>query len=145
MLQLVIAWTRVGVFAATAALTLLAVAGLIRLAEKKYTDRLFKVLVVEVVVICLGIFTGKIELPETVEQRCVDAGEVKGRQAAVEEIKPELQRIATEVAAREAILNKRVRGASVTTAEMMKVATPLKFDPKVLDAIRRMRPVAPGR
>lgn len=97
MIQLVIAWTCVGVFVATALLTLLAVGGLIKLAEKKYTDRLFKVLVVEIVGICLAVFTGKIELPGTVEQRCVDAGEVKGRTAAVAEIKPELQRLALEV------------------------------------------------
>ncbi len=140
MIQLVIAWTCVGVFVATAALTLLAVAGLIKLAEKKYTDRLFKVLLVEIVAICLAVFTGTLELPGAVEQRCVDAGEVRGRTAAVAEFRPELQRLQVEARTRELIYKKQLRGGTVTAAEKAKLSKPLLINPKVRESLRFVKP-----
>ncbi len=140
MIQLVIAWTCVGVFVATAALTLLAVAGLIKLAEKKYTDRLFKVLLVEIVAICLAVFTGKLELPGTVEQRCVDAGEVKGRTAAVAAFKPELERVVLEAKNKERIYKNQIRTGTISAADKRVVAKEIKFDSKLFELTRIVKP-----
>ncbi len=140
MIQLVIAWTCVGVFVATALLTLLAVSGLMKLADKKYTDRLFKVLVVEIVGICLAVFTGKIELPGTVEQRCVDAGEVKGRTAAVAAFKPELERLVLEAKNKERIFKNQIRTGTISAADKRVVAKPLKVNSKVFESRRLVKP-----
>lgn len=144
MIQLVIAWTCVGVFVATAAITLLALVGVIRLAEKKYLDRLFKVLVLEIVGVCIAIFTGKIELPKAVEKRVSETGETRGREAAVEAIRPELERLSLLVQQRDAIINRNLAKLDLSAAEKEALKQPLKLDPRVVDAATR-RAVVPPR
>ncbi len=114
MIQLVVAWTCVGIFIATAVITLLALVRVIRLAEKKYLDRLFKALILEVVAICLGIFTGKIELPKRVETRYVNQGVDIGRVRTIEAIQPELQRLTGLIAQKEAIINRNIARIDLT-------------------------------
>ena len=144
MIQLVIAWTCVGVFVATAAITLLALVGVIRLAEKKYLDRLFKVLVLEIVGVCIAVFTGKIELPKAVEQRVRETGETRGREAAVEAIRPELERLSLLVQQRDAIINRNLANLDLSAAEKEALKQPLTLDPRVVDAATR-RAVVPPR
>ena len=139
MIQLVIAWTCVGVFVATAAITLLALVGVIRLAEKKYLDRLFKVLVLEIVGVCIAVFTGKIELPRAVEERVSR----QGREAAVEAIEPELLRLSHLVEQRDAIINRNLANLDLSAAEKEALKQPLKMDPRVVDAATRRIAVAP--
>ncbi len=139
MIQLVIAWTCVGVFVATAAITLLALLRVIRLAEKKYLDRLFKVLVLEVVGICLGIFTGKIELPQTVEKEVSAEGEMKGREEAVHALQPEILRLTQAVEQRDAILRRNFSKLDLAPAESEALKQPVKVDPKVLDSALKRR------
>jgi hypothetical protein len=68
-MKLVIAWTCVGVFIATAVITLLALVRVIALAERKYLDRLFKLLVVEIVIVCVAFFGNWLRTPAAVEER----------------------------------------------------------------------------
>jgi hypothetical protein len=74
LIRLVIAWTCIGIFIATAIVTLLALVKVIELAEKKYLDRLFTVLILEVVGIGVGVFAGFVQLPATVEKEVQAAG-----------------------------------------------------------------------
>ncbi len=55
--QVVIGYTCVVIFIATAILTLLAISGVHALADKKYRDYLFKVLVLEIVAIAMLVFS----------------------------------------------------------------------------------------
>lgn len=143
VIQLVIAWTCVGVFVATAGITLLALVRVIRLAEKKYLDRLFKALILEIVGVCIGIFTGKIELPRTVEERVIERGEVrgeeKGREAAVEAIRPELQRLSKLVEQRDSILQRNLPRLDLNAEEKEALKQPVKLDPKIMEAARTRR------
>ncbi|HEX5135594.1 MAG TPA: hypothetical protein VFY93_01350 [Planctomycetota bacterium] len=145
MIQLVIAWTCVGVFIATALITLLALVRVIRLAEKKYLDRLFKALVLEIVAVCIGIFTGKIELPKAVEDRVMERGEVVGREKAVDTLRPEISRLSDLLVQRDAIINRNLAKLDLTPAEKESIKQPLKLSPKVVDAERGARvAVRPG-
>lgn len=139
MIQLVIAWTCVGIFIATAVITLLALVRVIRLAEKKYLDRLFKALILEVVGICIAIFTGRIELPERVEQRYVEKGEEAGREKTVEALRPEMQRLARLVEQREAILQRNITRLDLSAAEREALKQPVKLDEKAVDAAFKRR------
>jgi hypothetical protein len=136
MIQLVIAWTCVGIFIATAVITLLALVRVIRLAEKKYLDRLFKALVLEVVAICLGIFTGKIELPERVEKRYVEKGEEVGRVKTVEALQPELQRLTGLIAQKEAIINRNMARLELSAEEREALKKPVKLNDEVFSRTR---------
>lgn len=86
LIQQAIAWTCVGVFAATAVITLLAITNVIALADKKYRDKLFRVLVVEIVVICVGFFAGLIKSPQKVESTL----RARGRAEAVSILKSQI-------------------------------------------------------
>lgn len=55
-IRLVIAWTCVGVFVATALITILALVGVIRLPDPKYLNRLFTVIIVAIVGTCASFF-----------------------------------------------------------------------------------------
>ncbi len=55
-IRLVIAWTCVGVFVATAIITVLALVGVIRLPDPKYLNRLFTIIIVAVVGTCASFF-----------------------------------------------------------------------------------------
>ena len=55
-IRLVIAWTCVGVFVASALITILALLGVIRLPDPKYLNRLFTVIIVAIVGTCAGFF-----------------------------------------------------------------------------------------
>lgn len=74
LIKLAISWICVGVFAATAVITLLALIRVLKLADRKYLDRLFGVLIVEVVVICVGVFSGYVDSPNEVETSIKDEG-----------------------------------------------------------------------
>jgi hypothetical protein len=139
MIQLVIAWTCVGVFVATAAITLLALVGVVKLAERKYLDRLFKVLVLEIVGVCIGIFTGKIELPATVEHRVAEKGETKGRERAVEALRPEMLRLSQAVEDRTKIIERDRGNLQLTDVEAEALKQPAMLDPKVFDAALKSR------
>lgn len=145
MIQLVVAWTCVGIFIATAVITLLALVRVIRLAEKKYLDRLFKALILEVVAICLGIFTGKIELPKRVETRYVNQGVDIGRVRTIEAIQPELQRLTGLIAQKEAIINRNIARLDLTPEEREALQKPVKLDDQVLGAATRSRVAVPPR
>jgi hypothetical protein len=136
MIQLVIAWTCVGIFIATAVITLLALVRVIRLAEKKYLDRLFKALVLEVVAICLGIFTGKIELPERVEKRYVEKGEEAGRVKTIEALQPELRRLTGLVAQKEAIIHRNMARLELSAEEREALRKPVKLNDEVFSRTR---------
>jgi hypothetical protein len=55
-IRLVIAWTCVGVFVATAIITVLALVGLMKLPDPKYLNRLFAIIIVAVVGTCASFF-----------------------------------------------------------------------------------------
>jgi hypothetical protein len=55
-IRLVIAWTCVGVFVATAIITVFALVGVIRLPDPKYLNRLFTIIIVAVVGTCASFF-----------------------------------------------------------------------------------------
>ena len=55
-IRLVIAWTCVAVFVASALITILALLGVIRLPDPKYLNRLFTVIIVAIVGTCAGFF-----------------------------------------------------------------------------------------
>ena len=61
IMQLIIGYTCVGVFVATAIIMLLAMIGFITLPPDE-RQRLFVILIVEIVVICLGLFSGLLRL-----------------------------------------------------------------------------------
>lgn len=89
LMQQVISWICVGVFAATAVLTLLAITNVVKLANPKYRDHLFRVLVIEIVAIGVGVFSGYVKSPREVESRLADVG----RQQAVAEFKPKIEQV----------------------------------------------------
>lgn len=135
MIQLTIAWTCVGIFIATAIITLLALIGMLKLADKKYLDRLVKVLIGEVCAACIAMFTGQIELPSTVEQRVEEVG----HEMAVKVIEPKIDELNKAIAAREATISRYLQKLppGVVGAEDRKALTaPLRLDPKVLRAVR---------
>lgn len=68
IMKLTIAWTCVGVFIATAVITLLALVRVIKLAEARYLNRLFGLLVVEIVALCVTYFAGMLRAPAAVER-----------------------------------------------------------------------------
>jgi hypothetical protein len=90
LLRLVLGWTCVGVFIATAIITLLALVKIIKLADKKYLDRLFAILIVEVIVVGVGAFTGFVQGPAKVEEKVRNAG----RTALAEQLLPDIEIIA---------------------------------------------------
>jgi hypothetical protein len=61
IIQLIIAYTCVGVFVATAVITILALVGIIKI-ESGYMQRLFEIVIVEIVVVCVGFFAGLLKL-----------------------------------------------------------------------------------
>jgi len=145
MIALVIAWTCVGVFIATALLTLLALAKVIELADKKYLDRLFAVLVVEIVAIAVGVFAGAVELPGTVEKRCVAEGEKGGRKAAVEDLRPEIGRLQALVREKQAVLDRHLDRNALPAADKAILEKPVQLDDavvrKALQTRSALRPV----
>lgn len=73
MIILVILWTCVGVFIATSIVTLLGLLGIVDL-PKKYMNALFTALIIEVVAVGVGIFSGTID-PTYMVGRARDTGE----------------------------------------------------------------------
>ena len=92
MYKLVIQWTCVGVFVMTAVITLLAITNIIKLADKKYRDRLFGLLIVEVVAACVGFFVSGFQSTEEVKQECEQVGEVRVRR----KLEPRIETLTTE-------------------------------------------------
>jgi hypothetical protein len=68
VMQLAIGYTLVGAFIFTVVVTLLSMIGLVRFADPKQQQKLFTVLIVELVVICVGVFGNLVRL---------DPGQVK--------------------------------------------------------------------
>jgi hypothetical protein len=135
MIQLTIAWTCVGVFIATALITLLAMVGVLKLADKRYLDRLVKVLIVEVCTVCIGMFTGQIELPGTVEKRV----ELNGGQRAIEAITPQIESLNRAIEIREAMVReymKKVPATQVDPADRALMDKQIRLDPKALRLVR---------
>jgi putative ubiquitin-RnfH superfamily antitoxin RatB of RatAB toxin-antitoxin module len=131
MLQLTIAWTCVGVFIATAVITLLALVKVIELASPKYLSRLFKVLIVEVVTACVGVFTGQVELPSTVEARVED----RGHDNAVQQIAPKVEELNKAIEAKEAKIAhylQQIPHDAVKPEDRAMLVAPLRLDPKLL-------------
>lgn len=62
---IVISWVVVAVFAFTSAASCLALVGIIQLPNPKQQQRLFQVLIVQIVVISLGLFSDKMRLNES--------------------------------------------------------------------------------
>jgi tetratricopeptide (TPR) repeat protein len=85
MIVLVILWTCVGVFIATSLITLLGLIGVIKL-PKKYMNILFSALIVEIVGIGVGIFSGTIN-PNYLLKGARDTGEKYAYKKIQEEIK----------------------------------------------------------
>lgn len=136
MIQLTIAWTCVGVFVATAVITLLALLGIIKLADKKYLDRLVKVLIVQVCIACVGMFTGQIELPSTVERRIEESAEEK----TLRVLEPKIVALNKDIELREAMVQaylKKVPSGQVTPADRQVLDRPLRFDLQVLKPSRQ--------
>ena len=65
----VIVWTCVAVFVITAALTLMHLSGIRKLADPKHANVLFGALVLEVVAIALAAFSGALETPKGPEEQ----------------------------------------------------------------------------
>jgi uncharacterized membrane protein YqjE len=89
ILQLLIAYTCVGVFIATAIITLLALVGLIPI-KPGFLSRLFNILVVEIVVIAVAAFAGFLRLDprpvaETVQQAAATQAELAETETRLEE------------------------------------------------------------
>jgi putative ubiquitin-RnfH superfamily antitoxin RatB of RatAB toxin-antitoxin module len=106
------------------------------LADKRRLDRLVKVLVIEVCTVCIAMFTGHIELPETVKPRVED----KASQRTIDAITPQIENLNREIEVREAKVReymKKVPPAQVDPADRVLLDKPLKIDPK---AFRLMRP-----
>jgi hypothetical protein len=135
VIQLTIAWTCVGIFIATAIITLLALVGVLKLADKKYLDRLVKVLIVEVSAACIAAFTGVLELPRTVEKRV----EAVGQEKAWKTIEPKLETLNQEIAAREVKVQEYLRQIPqerIAPADRPILEKPVRFDPKVVRMMR---------
>jgi hypothetical protein len=89
--------------------------------------------------VCIGIFTGKIELPKAVEERVTERGEEIGRERAVETLRPEIQRLSLLVEQRDAILNRNIARLDLSAAEREALNKPVRLDPKVVDAALKTR------
>ena len=84
LMQLVIGWTCVGVFVATAVITVLAVVRLITI-DDDLRNKLFTALIVEVVVIGVGVFSGLVKLDaEPVNEELVAGSEAAATLTAIE-------------------------------------------------------------
>ena len=93
MMKLVIGWTCVGVFIATAIITLLALVGAIRLAAPSYLKRLFGLLIAEIVIVCVGWFAGALKSPEMVANNIRDEGRDEGFVEAIATVKPQMDAV----------------------------------------------------
>jgi len=101
LINLVILWCCVGVFVATAIITLLALTKVLELADKKYLDILFKTLIVEIVIVGVGMFSGFVESPNTITENLKEEGYATGHEkglseghnAAVREFLPKLEAV----------------------------------------------------
>ncbi len=69
LIGLIIAYTIAGAFVFTVAVTCLSLVGWIRFANRKQQQRLFQLLVVEIVVICVGFFSGFLQYNPSVPAR----------------------------------------------------------------------------
>jgi hypothetical protein len=139
IMKLVIAWTCVGVFIATAVITLLALVRVIALAEKKYLDRLFRLLIAEVVIVCVAFFGNWLRTPAAVQEgiqtRTADAVSSETARVMNERYAPMVAEYQQYVA----------RDAALQPAERLEKQTRLAairtLDPA---AVRRARPRPPG-
>jgi tetratricopeptide (TPR) repeat protein len=85
LIQLVVAWTLVGVFGFTAIATALSLVGVVKFADKKQQRTLFATLIVELVVGCLSFFLGFLKLnPEAASSQIVRE-EISSRKKQFEE------------------------------------------------------------
>lgn len=69
LIQLIVAYTLVGALVFTVVITCLSLVGWIKFADQSQQNKLFAVLIVELVVICMGFFADLLKLnPRQVEQ-----------------------------------------------------------------------------
>ena len=83
LIQLVIGWTCAGVFVCTAIITMLALVGLVRI-DPVMRNRLFAVLVLEIVAVGVGVFAGFVRLNPAPLLSQLEAG--NDAQTALEQI-----------------------------------------------------------
>jgi hypothetical protein len=141
IMKLVIAWTCVGVFIATAIITLLALVGIIRLAEKKYLSRLFTLLVSEIVVVSVSFFASWLQAPDKVQ---AEIETQTSERVSVETVKAVTERFAPIMAEYRDYVARDASVPPVERLEKQKRATELQtIDPKLLIKIRP--PVTKGR
>jgi len=157
LMTVVIGWTCIGVFIATALLTILALAKVIELAHKKYLDRLFKVLVLEIVAVCIGVFTGIVRDPSKVEKEIVAVGEAKGEEKGIEKgvekaeatYLPEIRNLNTLVTEKQAVISRFESQVNLTPQDKAILKKPIEINEEVLKAAARVKKpftrVAPTR
>jgi hypothetical protein len=74
VMQLVIGWTCVGVFICTAVIAILSTIGWVNV-DVDFKKQLQKVLIIEIVIICVGVFSGLVKIdPKPVDQQ-LEAGQ----------------------------------------------------------------------
>ncbi len=130
LIRLAISWICVGIFAATAVITLLALVRIVKLADRKYLDRLFGVLIVEVVVISVGVFSGFVDSPGTVEEQIKQ----EGRQEFALEWLPRLE------ANQQLVRRLSDPSATLSVMDKRKLATAFQKYSATLDSVATMKP-----
>ncbi len=85
LIQLIIAYTLTGVFVFTALITSLSMIGIVKFAQKAQQKTLFKVLIVEVVIVAVGFFGQVLTFNPQKVQKNIVANELKSRKQIFEE------------------------------------------------------------
>lgn len=91
MIVLVILWTCVGVFVASAVIAILALLGRVKIG-RRYQAALFTGLILEIVAVGVGVFSGKID-PVHLENKIRNAGETEAYQKLSQEMQTVTNRI----------------------------------------------------
>src|SRR4030095_5640359 len=139
IMKLVIAWTCVGVFIATAIITLLALVGVIRLADRKYLNRLFTLLVSEIAVVSVAFFASWLQAPDKVQAAIETKTETQtAERVSVDTAAALNQQYAPMLAEYRNYLAKDTRlSEPQRDLKQQRVTAVQKLDPKLLIKIRR--------
>jgi hypothetical protein len=140
MMKAVIGWTCVGVFVATAIITLLALVGLIRLASPVYQKRLFGLLIAEIVIVCVGWFAGALKAPATVADNLKSEGREEGFKEAIEVVRPQMDAVLEKY---KAYVVEDTRLTDAKRREMLKPVSALN-NIRVNPRVRNLTPVRPN-
>jgi hypothetical protein len=87
IIQLIVAYTLVGAFVFTVAITCMSLIGWIKFANKKQQQKLFATLIIQLVIVCVGFFTRILQFnPKTVASELVEQGKaIRQIQDAIQE------------------------------------------------------------